>query len=72
MTDGFLAGLRPMRKAAGLTQAQLARTVGTSKECIRAWELGLYWLSAAWLPALATALQCQIEQLYEAEEDGAP
>lgn len=61
----YLRGLKPRRKAAGLTQADLAREIGTTKESIRAWESGLYWPSAQHLPGMAQALACRIEELYQ-------
>ena len=69
----YLCGLKPRRKAAKLTQADLARALETTRESIRGWELGLYWPSAQVLPEMAKALGCTIEELYrepEAQDDG--
>ena len=69
----YLVGLKPRRKAAKLTQTDLARVLETTKESIRGWELGLYWPSAKVLPEMAKALGCTIEELYqepEARDDG--
>jgi len=60
----YLSGLKNARKASGLTQAELARKIGTNKESIRTWEKGDYWPSAVWLPKLAEVLNCKIEDLY--------
>ena len=63
--EQYLAGLKRARKTAGMTQTDLARAVGTNKESIRTWENGAYWPSAVWLPKLAEALGCSIDDLYK-------
>lgn len=68
----YLVGLKPRRKNAKLTQEDLAREIGTTRESIRGWESGLYWPSAQFLPGIARTLGCSIEELYrepEAEDD---
>ncbi len=67
---GFLSGLRSARKAADISQADLARALGTSRESISAWESGKYWPSASVLPMLAEACRCRIEDLYLPDEEG--
>ncbi len=69
---GFLSGLRSCRKAADISQADLARALGTSRESISAWESGKYWPSASVLPMLAEACRCRIEDLYLPEEGSEP
>jgi len=69
MKTRYLAGLKPRRKNAKLTQTDLARMLGTTKESIRGWEIGLYWPSAKVLPEMAQALDCTIEELYIPPED---
>ena len=66
----YLRGLRPCRKAAGLTQADLARAVRTSRQNIQKWESGDCWPSAAWIPKLADVCQCRMEALYEEHPEG--
>lgn len=61
-----LAGLAPRRKAAGLTQAQLAEAIGVERPALAMWEIGASWPSARILPALADTLLCTIDELYEA------
>lgn len=68
-TKRYLAGLRPLRIRAGLKQTELAQMIGTSKECVRAWERGEYWPSASWLPKLAEALSCSLDDLYSEEQE---
>ena len=67
-----LAGLAPRRKAAGMTQAQLAAAVDVERAALAMWEIGASWPSARLLPGLADVLLCSIDELYvepEAEED---
>ena len=54
-------GLATCRKAAGLTQAALAAILGVSQA---AWESGAKLPSAHKLPAIAEALSCTIDDLY--------
>ena len=67
----YLYGLKPRREARGLTQRELADLIGGDRESIRAWETGVYWPSAQYLPKLAAALGCRMEDLYRLPgEDG--
>ena len=61
-----LEGLAPRRKAAGMTQAQLAEAIGVERPALAMWEIGANWPSARILPALADVLLCTIDELYEA------
>ncbi len=61
---GYLFGLKRMRKELKLSQEALAEACGTSRESIRLWETGKLWPSAKYLPALAKALGCSLEDLY--------
>lgn len=65
-----LEGLAPRRKAAGMTQAQLAEAIGVERPALAMWEIGASWPSARILPALADTLLCTIDELYEAPEAG--
>lgn len=57
-------GLEARRKAAGLTQAALAHVIGVSQSSIASWEAGSYYPTADKLPAIAEALSCTIDDLY--------
>ncbi|MFR6334610.1 MAG: helix-turn-helix transcriptional regulator [Oscillospiraceae bacterium] len=57
-------GLATCRKAAGLTQAALAAILGVSQAAVAAWESGAKLPSAHKLPAIAAALRCTIDDLY--------
>lgn len=63
-----LEGLAPRRKAAGMTQAQLAEQIGVERAALAMWEIGANWPSARILPALADVLLCSIDELYWAPE----
>ena len=64
---GGLPGLAYRRKRAGLSCQQLADMIGLkSRQLINMYETGAAWPSARILPALADALVCSIDELYEA------
>ena len=60
----YMAGLASARRAAGLTQEQLADRLGSKRVTVTNWENGRMWPSARWLPQLAELLHCTIEDLY--------
>lgn len=58
-------GLKSRRLALGLSQVALAEMLGTVQSAVSAWESGEKLPRASQLPALAKALQCSIDDLYE-------
>ena len=64
-----LVGLAPRRKRAGYTQASFAEALGIERARLAMWEIGQAWPSAAWLPAMADLLGCDIDALYEVPEE---
>lgn len=58
-------GLKSRRLALGLSQVALADMLGTVQSAVSAWESGEKLPRASQLPALAKALQCSIDDLYE-------
>ena len=64
-----LEGLAPRRKAAGMTQSQLAAAIGVERAALAMWEIGASWPPARLLPALADVLLCSIDELYEEPGD---
>ena len=59
------AKIRPMRKAVGLTQEELAKKLGyATNTVISMWEAGERNPPAELLPDLAEALNCTINDLF--------
>ncbi len=61
--QSFAENLRRCRKAAGMTQKQLAETLCYSEKAVSKWESGKGMPPAALLPALADRLQTDIDSL---------
>lgn len=61
--------LKEYRKAAMLTQAQLAERVGTSKNTISSIETGQFCPTAYLAYLLCLALDCKFEDLFYFEEE---
>lgn len=59
--------IRDLRKAAGKTQTQVAEEVGVAQATVAEWERGDYFPRASLLPALATALNCTVNDLYRTD-----
>jgi transcriptional regulator with XRE-family HTH domain len=57
--------IRELRKKAGLTQADLAKTLGVKQQVIASYEKGLANPEVAKLPALAKALGISIAELFQ-------
>lgn len=69
MNDKLDGCLKRRRARAGLTQKQAADRIGASVQTLRGWERGGYWPSAYWIPLLAAAYGCSIEELYLTPEE---
>jgi transcriptional regulator with XRE-family HTH domain len=68
-----MEGLRAMRKAAGLSMADLGRQLGVSAQAVARWENGSAWPSAWYIPRIAEILGCSMAALYcRPEPAGAP
>lgn len=65
-------GIKCKRVEAGLSQKQLADIMGVTQAAIANWETGGVYPRASQLPALAEALNCTIDDLYNGgkETDG--
>lgn len=59
-----MRGLNTMRRRAGLTVAELAERLSVNRATIYFWEAGRYWPKAEYLPQLAQALGCTIDELF--------
>ncbi|MBD5151192.1 MAG: helix-turn-helix transcriptional regulator [Oscillibacter sp.] len=57
-------GLRRLRCAQRLTQAELARQLSVTQSLVAQWERGAVTPSAAKLPLLADVLGCTIDELF--------
>ena len=55
--------LSELRKAAGLTQQQLADQLGVKRTVVTNWETGVNITPTKYLLALAEALGCSVEDL---------
>lgn len=56
------------RKAAGLSQSELAEKLGVGRSAVTMWETTRSRPNVDMLPAIATALGCSIDELFSAEE----
>lgn len=61
-----MKGLAKCRKAAQLTQAELAAILNVGQSAIAAWERGAACPNANKLPIIAEALKCSIDDLFRA------
>ena len=59
-----MEGLRAMRKAAGLSMAELGKRLGVSAQAVARWENGTAWPSAWHIPRIAEILGCTMAALY--------
>lgn len=69
----MLLKIESLRKAAGLTQGQLAAQMGVAQNCVSSWEHEVILPRTRDLPRLAQCLGCQIGDLFvEDEEEEVP
>lgn len=59
-----IEGIKRLRCALGLTQAELAKRVSVTQSQVAQWERGAAMPSAAKLPLLASVLGCTIDELF--------
>lgn len=59
-----MQGIAILRKAAGLKQADLAAEVGVCRSAVAMWETDAHYPPASKLPAIAAALSCTIDDLF--------
>jgi transcriptional regulator with XRE-family HTH domain len=57
------ARIAQLRKDSGITQIQLADTLGVSQQTVASWEVGRRGVPVSLLPALARTLGCGVEEL---------
>lgn len=63
-----MPGIRARRRMLRMKSQELADALGVSRQSLSSWENGSLMPSAGILPALADALGCRIEDLYQGEE----
>lgn len=61
--------IRSLRKAAGLTQDELAERVGVCQSAVAVWESGNGFPTADKLPQIAKILGCTIDDLFGRTEE---
>lgn len=57
-----------LRKARGITQVELAQTLGVSQQTIQAYEVGRRRIQVSTLPVVARALSTSLEELFGEQE----
>lgn len=60
----LLPYIKHRRKAAGLSQEQAAEKIGCRRCSLQFWEQGRQWPSSVWMPRLAAAYGCSMEELF--------
>lgn len=63
--------LRDLRRQAKKTQMEVAERTGVSQPTYSTWETGRFLPNSKFLPALAAALHCTIDDLFEKGDDNA-
>lgn len=63
--------LRDLRRQAKKTQMEVAERAGVSQPTYSTWETGRFLPNSKFLPALAAALHCTIDDLFEKGDDNA-
>jgi len=69
MSVRLIVHLRAHRTEAGLTQAQLASTVGVSRKTINTIENGVFTPSTILALTLAEELECSVHDLFELPDE---
>ena len=64
MAEALDNRLREAREAAGLTQAELAERIGVSRKTVNTVENGVFIPSTVVALRLASALGCNVEELF--------
>ena len=57
--------IHQLRRAAEITQAELAEKMGVTQAVVSAWEREIYLPRSRQLPQLAEVLGCSISELFE-------
>ena len=57
------SSLARLRIARGMTQSQLAAKIGCTQVDLSRWERGIHSPNSRWLPLIAAALNCSIDDI---------
>lgn len=57
--------IKELRKKQGITQKQLANRLGVERSRVSQWEIGYCSPKASYLPKLAKALNCELNDFFE-------
>ena len=68
-TTAYSEALAWRIRVSGKTQREIAEEVGTTKATVEGWSQKRFLPSSVFLPALALALECSIEELYLLPEE---
>ena len=66
-----MAGLHREREAARLSKTALAEKIGTTRQNVTAWEARKTWPVGYWLPVIAAALGCGVDDLLRPDPEEA-
>lgn len=64
-----MSNIKTLREKMNMTQTELAEKVGIKRSTVAMWETGGNMPTAAKLPAIAKALNCTIDDLYQSKTD---
>ena len=64
-----MTAVRTLRQRAGISMQELADAAGVSRQAVSSWEIEDAWPSSELLPAIARALGCTIDELFEGHDD---
>lgn len=59
-----MQGMKRLRKAAKMSQTELAAALGVGQSAVASWEAGLSYPTADKLPKIAETLGCTIDDLF--------
>ena len=59
--------IQAFRKQKGLSQVELARSIGVTPQAVSKWESGKSAPDISLLPMVASTLECQIDELFSSD-----
>lgn len=61
--------IKELRRTKGISQDELAHVLGVTQQTVAKWESGRTYPRARQIPAIASALNCSINDLFSANND---